>query len=85
MREGLIDPARSIQVGIRTQAPEDCGIEIVDGYAVDALGVRGVDRADPGAGRRCPAYLTVDIDCLDPAFAPGTGTPVAGGLSSARR
>ncbi len=31
-----------------------------------------------------PAYLTVDIDCLDPAFAPGTGTPVAGGLSSAQ-
>src|SRR3546814_13125715 len=31
-----------------------------------------------------PAYLTFDIDCLDPAFAPGTGTPVAGGPSSAR-
>ena len=31
-----------------------------------------------------PAYLTFDIDCLDPAFAPGTGTPVAGGLSSAQ-
>jgi agmatinase len=30
------------------------------------------------------AYLTFDIDCLDPAFAPGTGTPVAGGLSSAQ-
>jgi agmatinase len=29
-----------------------------------------------------PAYLTFDIDCLDPAFAPGTGTPVSGGLSS---
>jgi agmatinase len=31
-----------------------------------------------------PTYLTFDIDCLDPAFAPGTGTPVAGGLSSAQ-
>src|SRR5690606_11723062 len=31
-----------------------------------------------------PAYLSFDIDCLDPAFAPGTGTPVAGGLSSAQ-
>jgi agmatinase len=30
----------------------------------------------------CPAYLTFDIDCLDPAFAPGTGTPVVGGLST---
>ena len=34
-------------------------------------------------GKR-PTYLTFDIDCLDPAFAPGTGTPVAGGLSSAQ-
>jgi hypothetical protein len=33
---------------------------------------------------RNKAYLTFDIDCLDPAFAPGTGTPVAGGLSSAQ-
>ena len=32
----------------------------------------------------CPAYLTFDIDCLDPAFAPGTGTPVVGGLSTSR-
>ena len=31
-----------------------------------------------------PAYLTFDIDCLDPAFAPGTGTPVVGGLSTSR-
>ena len=40
VRAGLIDPARSIQVGIRTHAPEDCGIEIVDGYTVHELGVR---------------------------------------------
>ena len=42
VRAGLIDPARSIQVGIRTHAPEDCGLEIIDGYAVHELGVRGV-------------------------------------------
>ena len=42
-------------------------------------------RRDPRARRRPrPAYLTFDIDCLDPAFAPGTGTPVAGGPSSAK-
>ncbi|MFO1038733.1 MAG: agmatinase [Geminicoccaceae bacterium] len=84
VRKGLIDPARSIQVGIRTVAPETCGIEILDGEAVQDLGVRGiVDRivARVGSG---PAYLTFDIDCLDPAFAPGTGTPVAGGPSSAQ-
>ena len=81
---GLIEPARSIQIGIRTHAPDDFGIEIVDGYAVHALGVPGtieriLARVDGG-----PAYLSVDIDCLDPAHAPGTGTPVAGGLSSAQ-
>ncbi|MDQ0316021.1 agmatinase [Amorphus orientalis] len=82
VRAGLIDPDRSIQVGIRTHAPETCGIEIVDGDAVERLGVDGVIeriRTRVGTG---PAYMTFDIDCLDPAFAPGTGTPVAGGLTS---
>ena len=82
VREGLIDPARSIQIGIRTVAPEDCGIAILAADAVDSLGVAGIaarisERV--GGGK---AYMTFDIDCLDPAFAPGTGTPVAGGLSS---
>jgi agmatinase len=82
VKRGLIDPARSIQVGIRTCAPADWGIEIIRADAIDGLGVAGVVervRRRVGAG---PAYLTFDIDCLDPAFAPGTGTPVAGGLSS---
>ncbi len=82
IREGLIDPARSIQIGIRTQAPETGGIDVVGANDVDTLGVAGVVervRRRVGAG---PAYLTFDIDCLDPAFAPGTGTPVSGGLSS---
>ncbi len=84
VRAGLIEPARSIQIGIRTHAPEDCGIEIVDGYGFQELGVPTTIeriRARVGDG---PAYLSVDIDCLDPAYAPGTGTPVAGGPSSAQ-
>lgn len=82
VREGLIDPAQSIQVGIRTVAPEDCGIHIIHGHDIDTLGVPGVvDRIREVVGDM-PAYLTFDIDCLDPAFAPGTGTPVAGGLTS---
>ena len=83
VREGLIDVERSIQIGIRTVAPRDCGLEIIDAYAAHALGPEGVVeriRARVGQG---PAYLTFDIDALDPAYAPGTGTPVAGGLSSA--
>jgi len=82
VREGLIDPARSIQVGIRTVAPENCGIRIIPGHAMDALGIAGVIDAIRETVGEAPAYLTFDIDCLDPAFAPGTGTPVAGGLSS---
>ena len=80
--EGLIDPARSIQIGIRTIAPENYGLEVLDMEKCEALGAAGIaarirQRAGPG-----PAYLSFDIDGLDPAFAPGTGTPVAGGLTS---
>ena len=82
VREGLIDAHRSIQIGIRTEAPDDCGIEIVTAAGIDELGVAGVAaRIKERVGEE-GAYLTFDIDCLDPAFAPGTGTPVAGGLSS---
>ena len=82
VNEGLIDAGRSIQVGVRTHAPHDFGIEILDMDEFAALGAAGAaarikTRVGPGA-----AYLTFDIDALDPAFAPGTGTPVAGGITS---
>jgi agmatinase len=81
-REGIIMPERSIQIGIRTHAPETCGIDIVYGDDVATLGIKGViERIKQRVGNAA-TYLTFDIDCLDPAFAPGTGTPVAGGLSS---
>ena len=73
---------RSIQVGIRTVAPRDCGIKVLDAYQAHALGVDGIAaqiRERVGQG---PAYLTFDIDALDPAFAPGTGTPEVGGLTT---
>lgn len=82
--EGLIDVSRSVQVGIRTHNDSDHGFEILTAPWVHRHGIDAtVDavRARVGAG---PVYLTFDIDCLDPAFAPGTGTPVAGGLSSAQ-
>jgi len=80
--EGLVDPGRSIQIGIRTHAPNDCGIEIIMGNEIDRLGIDGVIERIVSCVGDAKAYLTFDIDCLDPAFAPGTGTPVAGGLSS---
>jgi agmatinase len=80
--EGLIDPKRSIQVGIRTVAPAEHGIELIRGFEIEQLGVAGVSERILRRVGRGRAYLTFDIDALDPAFAPGTGTPVAGGLTS---
>jgi agmatinase len=80
--EGLIDPKHSIQVGIRTHAPATHDIEIVDGNSIETLGAAEVaKRILKRVGKR-KAYLSFDIDALDPAYAPGTGTPVAGGMTS---
>lgn len=82
VREGLVDPARSVQVGIRTTNDDTLGFNILDAAWVHEHGVKAV----AGEARRIlgdrPVYVTFDIDCLDPAFAPGTGTPVCGGLST---
>lgn len=83
-REGVIDPHHSIQIGIRTEAPEDFGIRIIHGYDVEDMSAQAIADAILSRVGDKPCYLTFDIDCLDPAFAPGTGTPVAGGPSSAR-
>lgn len=82
VREDLIDVDRSIQIGIRTVAPRDCGISVIDGYAAQELGVAGVVQAIQARVGDGPAYLTFDIDAIDPGHAPGTGTPVAGGLAT---
>ena len=79
---GVIDAHRSIQIGIRTHAPRDCGLEIVWGWELETKGIREVIERIHARVGEAKAYMTFDIDCLDPAFAPGTGTPVAGGLTS---
>lgn len=82
--DGLIDPAHSVQIGIRTWNDDCMGLNVLGADWVHAHGVAAVvERVLAIVGDR-PAYLTFDIDCLDPAFAPGTGTPVPGGLSSAQ-
>ncbi len=83
-REGIIDTKRSIQIGIRTDAPEDFGIKIIPGYEVEEMALGQLAAAIKSHVGSAKAYLTFDIDCLDPAFAPGTGTPVSGGPSSAK-
>jgi agmatinase len=84
VREGIVDPETSIQIGIRTHAPEDFGIRILYGWEVEEMRAEDIANAILDRTRGRKTYVTFDIDCLDPAFAPGTGTPVAGGPSSAR-
>ena len=82
--EGLVDPAHSVQIGIRTDNPETHGFEVLDArwvHEASAAAVSQRTREVVGEGK---AYLSFDIDCLDPSCAPGTGTPVVGGLSTAQ-
>jgi agmatinase len=88
--EGLIDRSGCLHVGTRgplysTQDLVDdreLGFHVVPSVEIDDLGARGVaERIRERVGDR-PVYLSVDIDVLDPAFAPGTGTPEAGGMTS---
>ena len=86
--EGVVDPSRSLMAGMRgpayarsdLQMPLELGFEVISGDQLRALspGDYGARvRARVGDG---PAYLSFDIDVLDPAFAPGTGTPEIAGL-----
>jgi agmatinase len=88
--EGLLDPSGCLHVGIRgplyaaADLAEDAelGFQVVPAREMEHLGTRGViERIRERVGDR-PVYVSVDIDVLDPAFAPGTGTPESGGLLS---
>jgi len=82
-KEGLIDPTASVQIGIRTEYDyANHPFKVLDADDVNTRSISelvGEIRARVGERR---IYLSFDIDCLDPAFAPGTGTPVAGGVTS---
>ena len=84
VHEGLVEPENSVQVGIRTINDDPLGFNILDADWVHENGVPALiaEIRRILGGRK--TYLTFDIDCVDPAFAPGTGTPVCGGLSSAQ-
>jgi agmatinase len=88
LEEGLLDPARSTLAGMRgplyeaadLQVPREMGFELITGDELVSMSARDYGervRARLGAG---PAYLSFDIDLLDPASAPGTGTPEVAGL-----
>ncbi len=80
--EGIIDVSKSTQIGLRTFNTSDHGFEILTAPWVHRNGIdAALDIIKQRAGDS-PVYISFDIDGLDPAFAPGTGTPVAGGLAS---
>lgn len=81
-KEGLIDPAHSVQIGIRTEYDKDAGYHVLDAAQVNDRSVEDIVKQVKQITGSLPVYLTFDIDCLDPAHAPGTGTPVCGGLTS---
>ena len=82
IEEGLIDPNRSIHVGIRCHNDETHGFTVLDAPWVHANGAAAVIAEIERVVGGHKAYLTFDIDCLDPSCAPGTGTPVVGGLTT---
>jgi agmatinase len=92
--EGLVSPAHTVQIGLRSSGERAAREYVADqgGLIFTARQLRGLDGVGLQAvitqilermGQR-PCYLTLDIDCLDPAFAPGTGTPEPAGLSSSQ-
>jgi len=98
IQEDLVIPEATVQIGIRSPANREARefVQRSGGRVIGARELRGRESAEQLAGvvgeirarvarhDRAPVYLTLDIDCLDPAFAPGTGTPEAGGLTTAQ-
>jgi len=82
VKEGLVDPGRSVQVGIRTVNEDNLGVHTIDAREVHEDGPAACAARIRRILGDAPTYVSFDIDCLDPGFAPGTGTPVWGGLSS---
>jgi len=81
-KQGLVDDAHSAQIGLRTTNDAPLEFNIFDARFVHEHGPAAVAERVRGIVGGRKVYLTFDIDCLDPAFAPGTGTPVCGGLST---
>ena len=89
IEEHLVDPHRMIQIGIRSPVQRDVfdwtvarGVTIVSSEEVHERGPKVVAEHIRSIVGEAPSYLSFDIDSLDPAFAPGTGTPEIGGLAS---
>ncbi|MFT5221312.1 MAG: agmatinase [Planctomycetota bacterium] len=83
VEEGIVDPTRSIQIGIRTDYDQlNDRFTVIDSSTVHRIGIDATVAQIKQTVAAHKSYLTFDIDALDPAYAPGTGTPVPGGLTS---
>ena len=90
LEEGLIDPSRSLQAGLRGSLTEAADADLPARFGIDALTAEELLALGPGGFsqrvrdrvRDGPCFLSFDVDFVDPAFAPGTGTPEVGGPSS---
>ena len=89
IEERLIDPCRTVQIGIRSPVSNEVydwtvakGVTILSAQDAHELGPKYIAEQAATIVGDAPAYLSFDIDALDPAFAPGTGTPEIGGLAS---
>lgn len=89
-KEGLVDTAHSIQVGIReglygiedTMNSKNLGYEVLTAAEMHHMELQEVVERICERTKGCKVFLTFDIDFLDPAYAPGTGTPVPGGFAT---
>ena len=90
LKEGLIDPSPSIQVGLRGpvysardyEIPREMGMEVITGAEVHALGMAAVAERIVARAGDAKVFLSFDIDFIDPAYAPATGTPEIGGFTT---
>ena len=86
--DGVLDPTRCIQIGIRGSSEylwefsKDAGMTVIHAEEVAAMGITEIVRLARQVVGDGPTYLSFDVDGLDPVYAPGTGTPEIGGLST---
>lgn len=82
VKEGLLDTDHIVQIGLRTVGDDDVAWSEYQINALQYKRKKAMKAIKYLVQSGIPIYMTFDVDCLDPAFAPGTGTPVCGGLSN---
>ncbi len=86
--DGVLDPTRTVQIGIRGSAEYlwefsyESGMTVIHAEEIDGLGIPAIIEKAKAIVGDGPTYLSFDIDSIDPAFAPGTGTPEVGGFTT---